>query len=83
MLTDLRTALSSATFSALPELFLVAVEIKVGMFGLEAAWLVFSSGGLTTLEGVLSADCGIEEDAEGILVASEGMDGVRSLETGN
>ena len=83
MLTDLRTPLSSPTSSFLPGAFLDLGEANVGMFGLETLWILLSGMGFTSLEGIRSADCVVEEDAEGILEASKGTDGLRSFEIGS
>ena len=53
------------------------------MSGLETAWLALSDGGFTILEGVRSADLGVEDDGVGVLEISEALEGIRSLEIGN
>ena len=60
------------------------MERKVGILGLEVAWLVGNApGGLCTFEGVLRASLDVGGVAEELEGTSELVAGPRSLETGN
>lgn len=84
MLTDRRTSRSPGGPPLWSGNFPIDMDRRVGILGLDAAWLLFKvDNGLTILDGVLRAGFDEVGEAEASREESVAVEGARILATGN
>lgn len=84
ILTDRRSSFSGDISLSFERFEAVEVDLRVGIFGVDAEWLALGMGrGLVIFEGVRRASLEGVGDADGSRDESKAVDGVRIFDIGN